>query len=214
MEERAVSGTEGYTEDAEALFRRFELPSFEEVHNQVLHLIPASPCRVLDIGAGSGRDAAALAARGYSVIAVEPTRALRERAAALHPSPEVEWLDDALPDLSAVSARGECFDLIMMTAVWMHLDAGQRSAAMPRIAGLLRPGGVLILSLRYGPVPPGRRMFEVSVEETVELAVAGGLGLLLRYESQDGFFKRPDVRWARLAFSKLAENSSLSPSVA
>lgn len=40
----------------------------------------------------------------------------------LHASPMIEWLDDSLPDLVAVRARKEEFDLLMMTAVWMHLD--------------------------------------------------------------------------------------------
>ena len=37
---------------------------------------------------------------------------------------------------------------------------------MGRIAGLLRPGALVTLLLRHGPVPVGRRMFEVSAEET------------------------------------------------
>jgi hypothetical protein len=46
---------------------------------------------------------------------------------------------------------------------------------MPRVAGLVRLGGVMMLSLRYGPVPPGRRMFDVSADETIRLARAEGL---------------------------------------
>jgi protein-L-isoaspartate O-methyltransferase len=37
---------------------------------------------VLDIGSGTGRDAAGLAAMGHSVVAVEPTAELRIGAAA------------------------------------------------------------------------------------------------------------------------------------
>jgi hypothetical protein len=37
-----------------------------------------------------------LAAMGHRVVAVEPTAALRARAAILHPSPRIEWLDDSL----------------------------------------------------------------------------------------------------------------------
>ncbi|NIA72184.1 class I SAM-dependent methyltransferase [Pelagibius litoralis] len=212
MAARRISGTEGYAEEAEKLVRQYELPSFAELHSQILHLIPTVPGRVLDIGAGTGRDAAALAARGHSVVAVEPTAALREKATVLHPSPAIEWLDDSLPELAQVTARGETFELILLTAVWMHLDAVQRRAAMPRVAGLLQPSGVLILSLRHGPVPPGRRMFDVTAAETVELAQVQDLGLVLQHENQDRFFRRPDVSWTRLAFSKAAETSSPSPS--
>jgi protein-L-isoaspartate O-methyltransferase len=158
----SVSGTEGYAEEAEDLFRRYENISFADVHASVLHLIPTAPCRVLDIGSGTGRDAAALAAMGHAVVAIEPTAELRLRAIALHPSLQIEWLDDSLPDLAEVMRRGERFDLLMLTAVWMHLDEVQRRRAMPLVASLLRAGGVMCMTLRHGPVPSGRRMFEVS----------------------------------------------------
>jgi SAM-dependent methyltransferase len=70
----------------------------------------------------------------------------------------IEWLDDSLPDLAAVRARKEAFDLVMLTAVWMHLDEAQRQRAMPNVSALVRNGGIVIMSLRHGPIPPGRRM--------------------------------------------------------
>jgi SAM-dependent methyltransferase len=200
-----VSGTEGYAEAAEALVRQYEGLSFEAVHRQVLHLIPAKPARVLDIGSGTGRDAAALAAMGHQVVAVEPTVALRDRAMALHPSPRIEWLDDSLPLLARLTQRGGDFDLVMLTAVWMHLDEAQRRQAMPRVARLIGRGGVMILSLRHGPVPPGRRMFEVSAEETTRLAEAEGLRLTLRLDDQASAISRTEVRWTKLAFSRQRE---------
>jgi SAM-dependent methyltransferase len=176
--------------------------AFADVHRQVLHLIPATASRVLDIGAGTGRDAAGFAAMGHRVVAVEPTEALRSRAAELHPSPQIEWLDDSLPDLAQVLALGVAFDVVMLTAVWMHLDPAQRQRAMPRVAALLQPRGVLIMSLRYGPVPPGRTMFAVSAEETIQLAAAEGLKSTLKFGSADGVLRRPGVSWVRLAFRK------------
>ena len=199
---RRPSGTEGYAEEADALVARYEGLRFADLHRHVLQLIPAAPGRVLDIGAGTGRDAAALAAMGHAVVAVEPSAALRERTAALHPSPRIEWLDDGLPDLARLLERGEDFDAVMLTAVWMHLDEGQRRRAMPRVARLVRGSGVAVLSLRHGPVPPGRRMFEVSAEETAEFAVAAGLRLALRLDDRADSLGRPGVRWTRLAFSK------------
>jgi protein-L-isoaspartate O-methyltransferase len=42
---------------------------------------------VLDVGAGSGRDAAWFAARGHDVVAVEPTSAMRSEGQHRHPDP-------------------------------------------------------------------------------------------------------------------------------
>ncbi len=201
---RVMSGTEGYAEEADALVPLYEGIRFADLHGPVLHLIPAAPCRVLDVGSGTGRDAAAFAAMGHAVVAAEPTAELRAKAAALHPSPRIAWVDDGLPDLARIAARGAGFDLVMLTAVWMHLDEEQRRRAMPRVARLLRAGGAAIFSLRHGPVPPGRRMFEVSAEETAELAAAEGLGLALRLDDRADAAGRPGVRWTRLAFSKAA----------
>jgi len=91
---------------------------------------------------------------------------------------------------------------VMLTAVWMHLDEAQRRLAMPRVASLVRQGGVMIMSLRHGPVPPGRRMFEVAADETIRLAEAEGLTPILQRDGQVGVLRRPGISWTQLAFSK------------
>ena len=181
-----------------------------EAHRAVLHLIPAVPSHVLDIGSGTGRDAAWFAAQGHRVVAVEPTEALRLPAMALHRSPRIEWLDDSLPDLARVRSRGDSFDLVMLTAVWMHLDVQQRRQAMPNLAALVRGGGTVIMTLRHGPVPPGRRMFEVSADETVGLAAMHRLHpvLNLRAESNHPQNRAAGVNWTRLAFVKMTASAA------
>ncbi len=198
-----VSGSEGYAEEAAALLVQYESINFQQAQASILHLIPPRPCRVLDIGAGTGRDAAGFAALGHRVLAVEPTDELRAGGATRHPDTNIEWLDDSLPALRRVKERGELFDIVMLTAVWMHLDEEQRRQAMPNVASLVRPGGMMIMSLRYGPVPPGRRMFAVSAEETIRLARAERLVLSLHRAHQDSALKRPGVSWTRLAFARL-----------
>ena len=202
-----VSGTEGYAAEAPALVREYESITFTQAHAPELHLLPRPPAQVLEIGAGTGRDAAALAEMGHHVLAVEPTEPLRRAAMRLHPSPRIEWLDDSLPMLQQVRGRGSDFDLVMMTAVWMHLDAGQRRVAMPNVASLLRHGGLVIMSLRHGPVPPGRRMFEVSGTETVALARDCGLHLVFEAETPSIMAGKPGVSWTRLAFTRPASGA-------
>lgn len=192
-------GTAGYEKDLDSLVRKFEGISFADLHREVLPLLPAAPTLILDVGAGSGRDAAALVALGHQVIAVEPSAGLRERGQALHPAPEITWIDDALPELSSI--RGS-FDVVMLTAVWMHLVIEERPRAMRRIASLLNPGGFASLTLRHGPVPEGRRMFEVSGTDTIGLAEAAGLEPIVHLENQVALSGAPGVTWTRLAFRK------------
>jgi SAM-dependent methyltransferase len=203
-------GTQGYSERASELIPHYEAISFTEHHRAELHLLPENPGCVLDVGAGVGVDAAWFAGLGHSVLAVEPTPEFRTAAMRLHPSPHIEWLDDALPKLDLVLARRQTFDAVMLSAVWMHLDEPERREAMPILASLLAPAGVLVLSLRHGPVPPGRRMFQVSAEETVELAGQHGLRPVLNFqtESIQASNRAAGVTWTRLAFRHAAECSN------
>jgi protein-L-isoaspartate O-methyltransferase len=170
-----IPGTAGYGAHAAALADQYESLSFADLHGDVLHLFPTVPSRVLDIGAGSGRDAAALAQLGHLVTAVEPTAELREEGRRRHAALALAWVDDHLPHLHRVRALGQRFDLVLLTAVWMHLDATERAAGMPALAALVAEGGQVVMSLRHGPVPDGRRMFDVSAAETIALAAQYGL---------------------------------------
>jgi SAM-dependent methyltransferase len=196
-----ASGTEGYGEEADKLAVSYESLTFEGVQREVLHLIPSVPCRVLDIGAGTGRDAAALAAKGHTVTAMEPTAAMRVHGQRLHALPRIEWMDDALPELAVLRATARRYDLVMATAVWMHLDKAERATAMRNVAELMAPHALFLASLRHGPVPSGRRMFDVSADETVALAGDHGLSPIHRSGRGD-MFGRPGVTWTFLGFRK------------
>ena len=194
-----VIGTEGYGETAAERVKQYESIAFAHVHRHMMHLFPPTPSQVIDIGAGTGRDAAGFADLGHTVTAVEPTPELRAEAERLHPHPAITWIDDSLPDLDRVHALGERYDLVMLTAVWMHLDPPQRERAMARVAALVWHGGMLGLSLRHGPVPAGRRMFDVSAQETCELASRHGL-VVIHESKGPAVLGGPDVWWDRLAF--------------
>lgn len=198
--ESRIPGTAGYAETADALAEQYESITFEDIYRPLLDLLPEGGC-ALDIGAGTGRDAAALAARGFTVHAAEPTAELRVHAQRLHPHPAIVWSDDALPDLLALTSGDVRFQLILMTAVWMHLDEGERGRALPRIADLLVPGGRLFMTVRKGPVPPGRRMFQIPVDALIAQAEEASLSLLRTYDFGDMLGRR-DVSWTMLAFEK------------
>ena len=75
------------------LLRRYEEHSFEEAQKHLLPFLPDSaPASAMDIGAGTGRDAAGLARRGWDVIAVEPVAEM-PRGRAKTPSGTQHHLD-------------------------------------------------------------------------------------------------------------------------
>ncbi|MFG2905481.1 class I SAM-dependent methyltransferase [Kitasatospora sp. NPDC048286] len=195
------AGTRGYGEAAEQLAVQYEGVTFAEVHRDLHHLYPAPPRSVLDIGAGTGRDAAALAALGHRVVAAEPTPELRAVGERLHAGSGVRWVADALPELPLLVAEGRRYDLVLLTAVWMHLAPAERPPAMAALSRLLAPAGRLALTLRHGPVPPGRRMFDLPPEPTVTLAADHGLRLLHRAARPD-LHGRDGVHWTALLFER------------
>ncbi len=202
MKNNIISGTEGYASQAPFLLEQYEKLSFEESYATAMSHFPSEPCKILDIGSGTGRDAAWFDDKGHEVVAAEPTKEMREGAMRLHPSPTIRWLDDSLPGLEKVRNLNEQFDFIFMNAVWMHLDKDQRDIAMHCLAVLLKKGTRMFISLRHGPVPKSRRMFAVSAEETIELA--SRYKLVTLYNERTGSIlpgnKAAGVNWTKLIF--------------
>ena len=145
-----------YENNVNSVADRYESLRFEDVHKQLLNQLLDKPLCILDIGAGTGRDAAWLAEHGHQVIAVEPSAKMRKEGQKRHPNPSIRWLDDRLPSLVQTFQLGIHFDIILLSAVWMHIATSERTRAFRKMILLLKPGGCLFISLRYGPSQPER----------------------------------------------------------
>jgi len=194
---------QGYADAAGELIRRYEAISCAEMYTVVAHLFPKKGGRLIDLGAGTGRDAAWFAARGFEVVAVEPVAEFRTAGVSLHRSKRIAWLNDTLPDLALTLQNGETFDIVLVSGVWQHLDTQQRRIAMPNLAALAAPGGLVIMSLRHGPGVPERPCFPIPVDATIELAAANGLELVFRESAQSiqAHNRAAGVTWTWLAFT-------------
>lgn len=190
-------GWVAYDRDPEGYFARYQSTSFESVHAGWLQHLPEAPGTALDVGAGSGRDAAALAARGWNVVAVEPSDALRQRARAGHPSPRLRWLADHLPQLNEVRRSGRSFDLVLVVGVWMHLRQDEARPSMRTLRGLLRPGGLLVVSVKDEPDPKRQQRY-VSTEELERLGRDFALRVRPMPPSADAFGRR--FGWRTVVF--------------
>lgn len=117
--------------------------------------------RALELGAGTGRVACALAEAGCDVTALELDPGMREQAATRCRAAGVRLVDG---DMRAPPDLGEPFDLVICAlSTFCHLPTRRDQLAVLRgAAGLLRPGGRLILDLpalqaqdwEEGPRPP------------------------------------------------------------
>lgn len=195
--DRIADTVAAYDVQAPALARGYEALAFEQVHAAVLDLIPQEPASVLDVGAGSGRDAAWFAGRGHQVVAVEPSAAMRAAAAARHRDASIRWLADRLPALDAVLRAGTSFDLVWLSAVWMHVPAGARERALRKLVTVLRPGGSIMITLRRGPASADRPMDEITAGEVESLARRHGLQTRCHVHGADAA-GRAGVSWETL----------------
>ncbi|MGM0558730.1 MAG: methyltransferase domain-containing protein, partial [Myxococcota bacterium] len=203
------SMTSYYDRLADELAERYERLDFEQVHASLLDELPDYHARILDVGAGTGRDAAAIAARGHQVVAVEPSVEMRKRGRELHQDARIRWIDDSLPGLEKVENLGEKYDLILLSAVWMHVPPGQRERAMRKLASRLLPGGKLAISVRT--VQQDRRdWYEVHPAELVKRARDQGLEFVRESRSSD-LLERDEVAWTTLLFRMPDDGTSALP---
>lgn len=163
--------------------------------------------KVLDVGAGSGRDLALLRDMGFDAYGLEPNEAMRAFALRTHPGLAGRLQPGALPAIGSPFGGG--FDGIVCSAVLMHIPA----ADLPRCAAsfrlLVKPQGRLLFSvpclradLLDGERDPDGRFFEN--HDTEELALhlgKAGFSLIDRWDK--GEFA--DTRWLVLLFEKDAD---------
>lgn len=190
------STTSFYNKNATKLAQQYDSLEFESVHQSWTEYWPKSGDVVLDVGAGSGRDARWMSDRGCEVFAVEPNDALRQIGKNGTTS-EVTWLNDSLPTMSKVESLGIRFDVILVSAVWMHLAPSARERAFRKLSNLLSPNGKLVISLRHGSFTDSRVGYPVSAVELEKLSKDYSLTPVLVSDSDDGL-RRTGVSWQKI----------------
>ncbi|MFP2201188.1 class I SAM-dependent methyltransferase [Enterobacter ludwigii] len=191
-----------YDDNAERLFADYISLSFNEIFSDVKHFFSDSIETILDVGAGSGRDSAALAEKGYRVVAVEPSERMRSLASSLYNSENITWIDDSLPLLSIVKKINVKYDLILVSAVWMHLTETEQNESLETLCDLLSQKGKIIITLRLGPQEPDRNIKIVSTQYLLNLAATLGLNADYISPINDDSFKRTQIKWQKIVLSK------------
>lgn len=136
--------------------------------------------RVLDIGSGMGRVAAALQARGHRVVATEPDPALRAQSQATYPDLEVLPHEALGLDPDELGA----FDLVVAVGnVMVFLGEDTERRVLERVRDLLAPGGRVLLGFHLTAVKAGSRTYPA--DEFVADATASGLRVVHRFGSYE-----------------------------
>ena len=184
-----------YAKRAPELAARFESAPPGRLHAWLLGRLPPAGALAVDLGAGSGRDAAWLARRGCRILAVEPSAEMRRAAAAIRPAdPAVEWIDDELPALARLAPFDGRAAFVLACAVWMHMDADAQDRGMRRVARLLAPGGTAAFTIPKEGSPATAR-------GVVGQARRAGLAPVLASDLPD-VLARPGQTWTQIAAAK------------
>lgn len=144
--------------------------------------------RILDIGSGMGRVAAALQARGHDVTAVEPDPALVEQSRRIYPELAVvhaDILDADLPHLAGA------IDLAVLVGnVMVFLAPGTERQVLQRVREVLAPGGRALVGFHPADGPATARTY--SPEEFTADVAASGLRVDQRFGSYELHPPAPD----------------------
>jgi SAM-dependent methyltransferase len=140
------------------------------------HVEPGA--RVLDCACGTGTLAVGLALGGHEVVATDASAAMVRRTTRLAAG-HGAWVDSSVCTWEALGGRGwdAAFDAVFCVGNSLAHAAGRdgRRAALGAMAGVLRPGGLLVLTSRaWEQVRAGGSRLEVG-ERLVERGGVRGL---------------------------------------
>jgi 2-polyprenyl-3-methyl-5-hydroxy-6-metoxy-1,4-benzoquinol methylase len=119
-----------YSANATACAARYDTASVASLH-ELLRSLATPRCRVLEIGGGSGRDAAFLVQLGCDTTYTDGCEEMVAQAVRLHP--ELEWKARlaSFPLADDDPLLKERYDMVLCAAVIMHLDDGCLERFLP-----------------------------------------------------------------------------------
>jgi SAM-dependent methyltransferase len=180
-----------------------------DLHGILIKHLP-SASSILEVGCGSGREAAFLLKHGFEVTATDASPLMLEEAAKRHPELAPRLQVAAVPFDSDCSLLRLKFSAILVIALVMHLTDDELKEAINQFRGILIPGGLVILSASMGREeiadqrdPNGRLYIERPPSEIEKLFINGGFKRIASYQNSDSL-DRP-VKWFTLIFEQSSD---------
>jgi ubiquinone/menaquinone biosynthesis C-methylase UbiE len=127
--------------------KRGKYPDIFRRHGYILEMVEDLQGKALEIGCGSGELLCNLLKRNLAVVGIDLTRSMIEASRALVVKRcEGKRVDAAVADIENLPFREESFNLVVVAGVIEYLGSDEK--ALRGLYRILKPGGVVILSVR------------------------------------------------------------------
>jgi len=201
-----------YDQHVSALTQRYEAANMSTIHELLLHHLPRG-CSVLEIGCGSGRDAAFLFKNRYQVTAIDASANMIAAAQAHHPEMKDRFVQASMP-LETTHPLLECkVHALVCIAMVMHIPNQDLFAFASQIRDLVLPGGILFLSFSMGRPDlledrdsQGRLYIERPSEELQLIFERLGFRWVAQHKNQDALHR--EIQWNTLVMERTSDRPS------
>lgn len=163
-----------YDTNAQAWIKKHSTPGIWAQEMAIFKkLLPKG--KILEIGAGGGRDAKELIALGYDYVGIDVSRGLLIEAQKLNP--QAQFFHQNIYELDSSK---HSFDGFWTSATLLHIPKSRINEALKKIHAVVRPNGIGFISIKQG------RGEKIELDEP---QLPGERKRLFSYYSQDEFRK-------------------------
>ncbi len=196
-----------YENNAKYLSQRYESAKVDNIHSLLLNTFP-SKSYLLEIGCGSGRDAAFMHRKGYDVLAIDGSGEMIAEAKRCHP--ELAGSLEMVKIPEHLHFDPSSFDGVYSIATLMHLDKSAIDQTIKRVAMILKMGSKFLFSVSVqrddlddqGKDEKGRHFTTMSELEWVKCCEKYGLQFEHLEITDDGL-ERDGIVWLTCTFRKI-----------
>jgi len=165
-----------------------------------------SGMRILDLGCGSGRDSKYFASKGYSIVPIDGSEKICEKAS------EVSGVKAECVNFNELDYYEE-FDAVWACASLLHIDESELPDVIGRIHAALKPSGIIYASFKYGMgtrVKGDRFFFDCDESKANDLfGDAAGFRIINVFTTADVRAGRCDEKWLNIIAERVEKHVDL-----
>lgn len=191
-----------YNKNANELYNRYNsvIPDYL---NKICSLLKPED-RILDIGAGTGRDLINLYSQNFDIYGLEPSKELIKIFKQNNPNLNGRIIYGEIPDRIPDTILTKQWDCILISAVLQHLDENELVESISLLKTLIKESGHIVLSIpiTYPDIinnrdKDGRLFILRSTTDYINLLYEAGFVLIDDIKYKDAL-KREETHWKTL----------------